>query len=100
LLGDAHLPGGLDAGVARGGRNLSGGQRLRVAVARALVGDRPVLADEPTAKLDAASAGRVRAALRTIADDRLVVVATHDAALAALADRTIRLDIPAVAAEP
>lgn len=91
LLDDAHLPGGLDAAIARGAANLSGGQRLRLAVARALCGDRPVLADEPTAKLDAVNAQRVREALRGIADERLVVVATHDEALAALADRTVSL---------
>lgn len=83
-----------------GGANLSGGQRLRVAVARALHGDRAVLADEPTAKLDAASAQRVRAALRAIADQRLVVVATHDEALAGLADRTVRLDAGRAAVDP
>lgn len=92
LLDDDHLPGGLDAAIAGGGANLSGGQRLRLAVARALCGDRTVLADEPTAKLDAVNAERVREALRGIADERLVVVATHDEALAALADRTVRLD--------
>lgn len=100
LLDDGHLPGGLDAAIAPGGANLSGGQRLRVAVARALHGDRAVLADEPTAKLDAASAQRVRAALRAIADQRLVVVATHDEALAGLADRTVRLDAGRAAVDP
>lgn len=91
LLDDALLAGGLDAPVRHGGANLSGGQRLRVAVARALLSDRSVLADEPTAKLDAENAERVRRALLSIAHSRLVVVATHDTELIRLADRVISL---------
>ena len=91
LLDASYLPDGIEAAIEPGGANLSGGQRLRIAVARALLSKRTVLADEPTAKLDSASAERVRAALAAIAADRLVVVATHDENLAALAKRTIRL---------
>ena len=91
LLDDALLPGGLDAPPGSGGENLSGGQRLRLAIARAALSDNPVAADEPTAKLDAANAGLVRAALQRFAATRPVIVATHDEALAALADRRIAL---------
>jgi ATP-binding cassette subfamily C protein len=91
LLDDAFLPHGLDAALAAGGANLSGGQRLRVAVARAMLLDRTVVADEPTAKLDAATAALVRGALRQLAETRLVVVASHDPALAALADTIVDL---------
>ena len=91
LLDDRLLPGGLEARIEAGGANLSGGQRLRVAVARALLTDRAVVADEPTAKLDARTAAVVREALRGIAASRLVVAATHDPKLAALADRRIDL---------
>lgn len=91
LLDDRLLPGGLEARIEAGGANLSGGQRLRVAVARALLSDRAVVADEPTAKLDARTAAVVREALRDMAASRLVVAATHDPKLAALADRRIDL---------
>ncbi|MBR1221598.1 ATP-binding cassette domain-containing protein [Bradyrhizobium sp. U87765 SZCCT0131] len=91
LLDEAYLPGGLDAPVTAGGANLSGGQRVRIAVARAWVSGRTVFADEPTAKLDAGNARRVRAMLLNMAADRLVVVATHDRELARLADREIVL---------
>lgn len=91
LLDDRHLPGGIDATIAPGGANLSGGQRLRVAVARASISERTILADEPTAKLDAGNAARVRDLLRHLAAQRLVVVATHDAELARIADQTIEL---------
>lgn len=91
LLDDDYLPGGLDARIVAGGANLSGGQRLRVANARALLSGRTVVADEPTAKLDSRNAERVRKALSEMAKDRLVIVATHDMALAGLADRRIDL---------
>jgi ATP-binding cassette subfamily C protein len=92
LLDDTLLPGGLGTRISAGGENLSGGQRLRIAVARALISDRPIFADEPTAKLDAANAARVRAALADCACKRLVVVATHDLELKALATLVVDLD--------
>jgi ATP-binding cassette subfamily C protein len=91
LLDDDLLPGGLSARIIDGGANLSGGQRLRIALARAQVSERPVIADEPTAKLDPATAKAVRGALLDMAKSRLVIVASHDPALIALADRGIAL---------
>jgi ATP-binding cassette subfamily C protein len=91
LLDEALLPGGLDAPLLEGGANLSGGQRMRIAVARAALGTGAVLADEPTAKLDAATADAVRRMLQAMAAARLVVVATHDERLANLADDRITL---------
>ncbi len=72
---------------------LSGGQQQRVAIARALVHDPPVLlADEPTAHLDAASVEEVLRVLRSLArPGRLVVVATHDNRLLPVADHVIEL---------
>lgn len=92
LLNERLLPGGLGARISAGGENLSGGQRLRIGVARALLSNRPIFADEPTAKLDAVNAGRVRLALFDCARDRLVVIATHDAGLAKCADLILNLD--------
>ncbi len=72
---------------------LSGGQQQRVAIARALAHDPPVLlADEPTAHLDAASVEEVLRVLRGLArPGRVVVIATHDSRLLALADQVIEL---------
>lgn len=67
---------------------LSGGEKQRVAFARALVHDPPLLlVDEPTAHLDADHVGVVLDLLRGLANSgRLVVVATHDDRVSALAD--------------
>ena len=91
LLDDAMLPGGLDTLLAAGGANLSGGQRLRISIARAMLGEDVVIADEPTAKLDRATAEKIRTILGELATTRLVLVATHDRDLIALADRAISL---------
>jgi putative ABC transport system ATP-binding protein len=73
---------------------MSGGEQQRVAIARALV-IRPalLLADEPTGNLDSANGRQVTALLRRLAteDEQTIVMVTHDANVAAQADRLIRL---------
>jgi len=85
--------------VGEGGSGLSAGQRRRVAVARALLTERPVLLlDEPTAGLDAATEAQVLASIRELArDGRLVLMVAHRPAVIAAADRVVTLpaDIPA-----
>jgi putative ABC transport system ATP-binding protein len=76
-------------------QQLSGGQRQRVAVARALAGSPPVLlADEPTAALDAVQGRRVMNLLRARAHDAgtTVVVVTHDPRVREFADRVIEME--------
>jgi putative ABC transport system permease protein len=72
---------------------MSGGQMQRVAIARALVNDPEILlADEPTGALDSATSLQVMELLKEVASDRLVVMVTHNAELAAqYATRTITL---------
>jgi putative ABC transport system ATP-binding protein len=73
---------------------LSGGQQQRVAVARALI-TRPavIFADEPTGNLDSASGRDVLALLRRAVDEfgQTIVMVTHDATAAAVADRVLFL---------
>ena len=74
---------------------LSGGQQQRVAVARALVSKPSVVfADEPTGNLDSVASAEVLSLLRRAVDDfgQTVVMVTHDAAAASIADRLIVLE--------
>lgn len=73
---------------------LSGGERQRVGIARALANDPPILlADEPTGSLDSESGSRILDLLETLRRERglTVILVTHDAEVAARADRIVRM---------
>jgi putative ABC transport system ATP-binding protein len=75
-------------------RDMSGGQKQRVAIARALAGASPViLADEPTANLDAATGTAVLELFRDLAkrENRALLIVTHDPKVRAICDRTAQL---------
>lgn len=86
---------GLDGKYDNKPRDLSGGQRQRVAIARALAGNPPlVLADEPTAALDAENGLLVTHLLKDLCRERgdTAVVVTHDSRIFNLADRMVRIE--------
>ncbi|MFE5092548.1 ABC transporter ATP-binding protein/permease [Streptomyces sp. NPDC056638] len=86
------LPHGLDTPLGERGTGLSSGQSQQLALVRALLRDAPLLClDEPTAHLDPEAEARVLSALRTLARDRTVLLATHSPALLPLADQVITL---------
>jgi ATP-binding cassette, subfamily C, bacterial CydD len=78
--------------IGENGAGLSGGELRRLAIARAVLVDSPViLADEPTADLDSVTADEVRSALLDTARGKTLIVATHDGNLARRMDRTVTL---------
>jgi len=91
LLADVDLAGR----ERRQPTRLSGGERQRVAIARALANDPPlILADEPTGSLDTASVDRIIdlfERLRTTRPELTIVMVTHDARVAARADRVLEM---------
>src|SRR6266571_1925640 len=86
------LPQGYDTEVGERGETISGGQRQRLAIARAMVRNAPILIlDEPLAGLDAASAAAVMEALERLMHRKTVLIITHDLSIAQRADQVVVL---------
>jgi len=102
-LGDwvAGLPAGLDTPVGEDGAAVSGGERRRLALARAFLADTPVLVlDEPTAHLDRPAATALMTDLLSATDDRAVLLITHRSEEAARTDGVLRLRRGRIVADP
>ena len=93
----AAMPGGLDAPIAQGGTNVSGGQRQRLAIARALV-RRPeiYLFDDSFSALDVGTDARLRAALRPATADAAVLIVAQRVSTILDADQIIVLEDGAI----
>jgi len=89
----SSLPSGLDTYVGETGDQVSGGQRRRIALARAFLSGAPLLIlDEPTAHLDRATAEAILEDLLSGADDTGLLVITHDPLMLDRFDEVLRLE--------
>jgi ATP-binding cassette subfamily C protein CydD/ATP-binding cassette subfamily C protein CydCD len=87
-----RLPRGVHTVLGEDGARLSGGERLRLALARAFVADAAVVVlDEPTSQLDPGTEAAVLAALDELAEGRTVLTITHREAPLVVHDRVVRL---------
>jgi ABC-type multidrug transport system fused ATPase/permease subunit len=97
----AQLPRGLGTEVGERGLTLSAGERQRLAIARAIIRDAPVvLFDEPVAHLDARAEAALRAALADWLAPRSVVVAAHRPELVQRIDRVLELELSSGTVRP
>ena len=93
----AAMPGGLDATIEQGGTNVSGGQRQRLSIARALVRKPEIyLFDDSFSALDLATDARLRAALEPYTRDAAVVIVAQRVSTISTADQIIVMDDGAV----
>ncbi|MEU1588992.1 ABC transporter ATP-binding protein [Micromonospora sp. NPDC005710] len=89
----AQMPGGLDAPIAQGGTTVSGGQRQRLAIARALVRQPEIyLFDDSFSALDLGTDARLRAALRPVTAQAAVVIVAQRVSTIIDADQIIVLE--------
>ena len=89
----AEMPDGLEAPIAQGGTNVSGGQRQRLAIARALLRNPEIyLFDDSFSALDVATDGRLRHALKPVTRDAAVVVVAQRVSTIHDADQILVLE--------
>jgi ABC-type multidrug transport system fused ATPase/permease subunit len=89
----AELPGKYDAPVGEGGFNFSGGQRQRLAIARAFLSDAPILIlDEPTSALDVLHEQTVMESLQKLRGQRTIVLVTHRVVTVETCDQIFVMD--------
>ena len=89
----AEMPGGLEAEIAQGGTNVSGGQRQRLAIARAIIKrPRVYLFDDSFSALDVATDARLRRALEPVTRDSAVLIVAQRVATIVNADLIIVLE--------
>jgi ATP-binding cassette subfamily B protein len=93
----AAMPEGLDAPITQGGTNVSGGQRQRLAIARALIRrPRIYLFDDSFSALDLTTDARLRAALGPVTTDATVLIVAQRVSTIRRADQILVLEDGAV----
>ncbi len=91
---------GFDMPIGEQGRGLSGGQRQKVAMARAILHDPPILLlDEPTSAMDHRSESQLKQRLQEILPGKTLVLITHRASLLELVERVVVIDNATIIAD-
>lgn len=86
------LPEGYDSQVGELGDTLSGGEKQRIGIARAIIHDAPlILMDEPTSNLDSLNESIILKSLRESADEKTVVLVSHRKSTMNIADKVIQM---------
>ena len=90
---ESVFPQGLDTPVGNRGEMISGGERQRLTIARVLLNDPEILLmDEPTAMLDVTSKKKIRDTICSVANNRTLIIVTHDPYLREIADMQFEID--------
>ncbi|MFM6973687.1 MAG: thiol reductant ABC exporter subunit CydC [Agromyces sp.] len=88
-----HARGGLDAEVGERGELVSGGQAQRIALARALLSDAPVIiCDEPTANIEPSLAEQLLRDIAGLSPERSVLIVSHESLPSGVTARTLRME--------
>jgi len=89
----SNLPDGYETVLAEGGRQLSGGQRQAICIARAFVGDpKIIILDEPSSAMDNFSEQQLLNDLKGLLVDKTLILITHRGTLLSLVDRVVVFD--------
>ena len=89
----SNLPDGYETVLAEGGKQLSGGQRQAICIARAFVGDpKIVILDEPSSAMDNGSEQQLLNDLKGLLVDKTLILITHRGTLLSLVDRVVVFD--------
>ena len=87
------LPDGYDTMIGEGGASLSGGEKQRISIARALIKDAPiVIFDEATANVDPENEDRLQMAIEALTKDKTVIMIAHRLKTVRNADKILVLD--------
>ena len=75
----SKMPNGLDTVLIEGGKGLSGGERQKIAIARAVIRDSPVaIFDEPLSHIDRSSQKKIMSFLAEVMKEKIVIVVSHN----------------------